>query len=228
MSRVSFVALMAAVAVLSATAAEAADIYGGSAPPPVQPYGGSAYLPSSPSNWNGAYLGAQGGMAWGSARNKVKGVSTRSADTSGGNVGLYGGVNASVGANFVVGAEADINYSGENGTSVNGGKAYRAGSDWNGTVRGRVGVAFDRIMPYATGGIAFVDNGVRGNGSSSSSTEVGMALGAGVEGKITDRVSAKLEYMYLGTPDGSHNLGKQKVESDQSSNILRLGAAYKF
>ena len=95
-------------------------------------------------------------------------------------------------------------------------------------MRGRVGVGFDRIMPYATGGLAFVDNSIRGNGNSDSSTEMGLALGAGGEGRITDRLSAKVEYMYLGTGESGMKLGNRKVDSDLSTNTLRAGIGYRF
>lgn len=226
MSRVSFVASAAAGLALSATPLLAADMYGGGTPAPAAGYGG--YVAAPPANWNGAYVGVQGGTAWGTVRNRVKGVSSRETDADGGVAGLYAGVNTHIGPNFVVGAEADVNVSGQSGTTVHGGKPYRSESDWNGTVRGRVGVAFDRVLPYATGGIAFVDNSMRGNGRNASSTELGVALGAGVEGKITDRVSAKLEYMYVGAGEANHRLGGQRVGSDLSSNTLRGGVGYKF
>ena len=41
----------------------------------------------------------------------------------------------------------------------NNGFGGRGGSDWFATVRGRLGYAFDRMMIYATGGVAFMDTG---------------------------------------------------------------------
>jgi outer membrane immunogenic protein len=38
------------------------------------------------------------------------------------------------------------------------------GLDWFGTLRARAGYAFDRVLVYATGGLAFADSGDNGNG----------------------------------------------------------------
>ena len=92
-------------------------------------------------------------------------------------------------------------------------------ANWLGTVRGRVGFAFDRALIYGTGGLAFgnvksstsvglnahcvsVDcssPNVDANGvwsGSKSSVKFGWALGGGAEYAFTDRVSLKAEYLH--------------------------------
>ena len=83
--------------------------------------------------------------------------------------------------------------------------------EWFGTVRGRVGVlATPRVLFYGTGGLAYGSikttgalAGFNGNGiavasiGSSSDVRFGWTVGAGVEGKITNNWSAKLEYLYM-------------------------------
>ncbi|WP_158816715.1 outer membrane protein [Methylocapsa sp. S129] len=86
-----------------------------------------------------------------------------------------------------------------------------ARSNWLVTLRPRVGYAFDRILLYATGGLAIAnysytsgyihDPGPPGYGNeasmgSSSSTLVGWALGAGAEYALTDHWTVKGEYLY--------------------------------
>jgi len=44
-----------------------------------------------------------------------------------------------------------------------GNRDFGGGSDWFATVRGRLGYAWDRVLVYATGGVAFTDVGSRNN-----------------------------------------------------------------
>jgi len=118
--------------------------------------------------------------------------------------------------------------------------------DWFGTFRGRIGVlATPKVLLYATGGLAYgeVDSsesiGIVPSAFSSSSTNVGWTLGAGIEGVIAGNWTAKLEYLYvdLGKVSGSFlttipALGGGFVSSNYSSrvtdNVLRVGLNYKF
>jgi outer membrane immunogenic protein len=88
--------------------------------------------------------------------------------------------------------------------------------EWLGTVRGRIGWAFDRWLVYGTGGVAFGRVGAAAditifNGpqsltltTSDSRTHTGWAAGVGVEGMITPNVSAKLEYLYADLGSETH------------------------
>lgn len=79
-----------------------------------------------------------------------------------------------------------------------------------GTVRGRIGVAMDRFLPYVTGGLAWghVETSVSGYNfnniggdntlaGSSSDTLFGWTVGGGVEYAMTERLSLKAEYLYI-------------------------------
>ena len=77
-------------------------------------------------------------------------------NTTGGLVGGTLGYNYQIG-HAVLGAEGDIDWASINGTTTTG--ACPAGcttsNSWLSTVRGRVGYAADRFLPYVTGGGAF-------------------------------------------------------------------------
>ncbi|MDH7795497.1 MULTISPECIES: outer membrane beta-barrel protein [unclassified Beijerinckia] len=128
------------------------------------------------------------------------------------------GYNYQFNSSFVGGLEADIQYA--NLTRRNGqvtpfpgylftgapGLAFAAppatvvsgnGANQNyfGTVRARLGVAFDRTLVYATGGLAY------GGGQS----RVGYALGGGVEYAFSNNWSAKLEALYIGINRNNNN-----------------------
>ena len=72
--------------------------------------------------------------------------------------------------------------------------------DVQGSIRGRVGYAFDRVLLYATGGVAFA--GINGSIStpfgydSASTTRVGWTVGGGLEYAITNNWSVRAEYRY--------------------------------
>jgi outer membrane immunogenic protein len=131
------------------------------------------------------------------------------------------GYNAQIGS-VVFGIEADIS-----GTDIDGQFRSSAGPfavpgiglvttsegvashlEWLGTVRGRIGWAFDRWLVYGTGGVAFggleasgditATNGVESLTLTASDrrTHIGWAAGVGVEGLITPNLSAKIEYLY--------------------------------
>ena len=81
-----------------------------------------------------------------------------SHDTSGALVGGTIGYNYQVGQ-AVFGIEGDIDWTNIRGSSsaVPCTTSCETSNSWLGTVRGRIGYAFDRFMPYITGGVAFGD-----------------------------------------------------------------------
>lgn len=217
MSRVSFaLALVASVA--AASTAGAADLYGSNAAPAAS-YGGyqqdgGAGGPAQ--QWTGAYAGGQIGYGWG--KDGMHGAQG----------GIFGGVQTAVGANMVVGGEAELNINGQSLHSVAGGQLLKRSSDWNGAIRARAGVAFDRVMPYGSVGVVFVDDTAKGFGATASTTKVGYMFGAGVEGKVNDKISLRGELNYVGVGNTTQNVGGVAVRSNASAAVLRTGAAYKF
>jgi outer membrane immunogenic protein len=133
--------------------------------------------------------------------------------------------------NFVLGIEAD--FQGSNiGDELD---PYRSKINWFGTVRPRVGYAFDRTMIYGTGGLAY------GNvkytvpfdfggllTTSSTDTRSGWVIGGGVEHAFTDHLSAKLEYQYINL--GTHWVGNDFFSTQATSDFhsARIGLNYKF
>ena len=142
---------LACVGVAALTgAAAAADLY---RPAPAPYYKAPAYVPAY--TWSGFYLGVNGGGGWG----RSAWDSTDGFDTSGGLVGGTIGYNYQIGQ-AVVGIEGDIDWADINGTTTAGPfchSAARPATHWLSTVRGRLGYAADRFMPYITGGAAFGD-----------------------------------------------------------------------
>ncbi len=214
--------LIAAVGLVALTApALAADM----APAPAP----RAYAKAPPPvvavwNWTGFYIGANAGGLW--ARTRVTDVDgfaslatpgtvtslTRSGFLGGGQIGY----NWQSGA-FVFGLEGD------GGWLDLGGRTFLTGTTSNsmvglrsvgyGDITGRLGYAFDRALLYVKGGYAVMDNAASFSTLASfsptfSSTNSGYTLGGGVEYKITQNWSAKVEYMHF---DFGHTLNYSLV-----------------
>ena len=91
-----------------------------------------------------------------------------------------------------------------------GHRRLRAGSstcetsnDWLATFRGRIGYAFDRWLPYITGGGAYgnvkatVSVPIAGLSASASNNQFGWTVGAGLEYAFLGNWTAKIEYLYV-------------------------------
>jgi outer membrane immunogenic protein len=168
-----------------------------------------------PYNWTGFYVGINGGGGWGNSD-----WSGSSINTSGGLVGGTLGYNWQLGQG-VFGLEGDMDWSNIRGSTTCGLTSCETQNDWLGTVRARFGYAFDRFMPYVTGGLAF--GGVQTNAAglfSTSDTKLGWTLGAGLEGAIAGPWTAKIEYLYV-------DLGNS-ANADFRANLVRAGVNYRF
>ena len=198
--------LLAGATVLALTAAQptlAADapIYKGPAPYAVALF-----------NWTGFYVGATVGYGWGDSKHcdantcALPGVVYPAFTMTGWTAGGTIGYNNQIG-NVVLGVEADYswaNITGSSPSTLGFGCAGRCLTQIQGfgTVRARLGYAFDRFLPYITGGVAFtqlnasIGNPILANGSATT-TRTNLTLGAGVEYAFTNNWSAKLEYLHV-------------------------------
>ena len=164
-------------------AAAAADL-----PPGPNYYKAPAYLPP-PYTWSGFYIGINGGGGLGRSNWDTVG----GFNVSGGLVGGTVGYNYQV-SHVVFGVEGDVDWSGIQGST--GGTS--TSNSWLSTVRGRIGYAADRFMPYITGGGAFGTINASAPGlAGGSATNAGWTHGAGLEFAIAGNWTAKAEYLYV-------------------------------
>ena len=213
----------AALAALAGTAF-AADL-----PPPAAPeyYKAPVYAPAY--NWSGFYLGINGGGGWG----RSAWTTTGGFDTSGGLVGATVGYNYQINQ-AVLGVEGDIDWADINGSTSTGcpTTSCKTSDSWLSTVRGRLGYAGDRFMPYVTGGLALGDIKASGPGlAGASSTNAGWTVGAGIEFAIAGHWTAKAEYLYadLGSFScGTACGGTPTQDVSWKANIFRGGVNYRF
>jgi outer membrane immunogenic protein len=191
-----------------------------------QPYRVPVYSPVF--NWTGFYLGINGGGGWG--RSQWDGIDK--FDVSGGLIGGTIGYNWQWGQ-AVVGVEGDIDWSGIRGsTTTLCGPGCETRNHWLATVRGRVGYAFDRFLPYLTAGLAVGD--IRANVAGfpgGSITTAGWTVGGGLEVGIVSNVSVKAEYLFvdLGNFNCGFNCGLgANGNVSFYSNIFRAGLNVRF
>jgi outer membrane immunogenic protein len=205
---------------LGIAAASAADIPRRQAMPAKAPL----YTPVPVYNWTGFYVGINGGGGWGRSDFSAP-LTSDSFRTSGGLVGGTLGYNYQVGQ-VVLGLEGDIDWSNIRGSGTCAGLSCSVRNNWLGTVRGRLGYAADRFMPYVTGGVAFGDikTSVAGFGDSSQ-TKAGWTVGGGIEAAIAGPWTAKVEYLYVDLGRGGSVLGS---DAGFKTNIVRAGLNYRF
>jgi outer membrane immunogenic protein len=170
--------------------------------PPVAPV---AYAPGAIYSWTGFYIGGQAGAGFGRSSWSDPFNGTNNAFNSG--AGFLGG--GQIGANYqlnrlVLGVEGDFSWTGlrANGTDSIG-DTIATSTNWTSTVTGRVGAAFDRLLIYGKGGVAFARDqssftDLAGNSASNAFTRTGWTAGVGLEYGITQNWSARIEYDYLG------------------------------
>ena len=163
-------------------------------------------------SWTGFYAGVNaGGVVDNATRVSLAGITAAnrfsansyaqgtypSGHTSGFTGGGQIGANYQLGNNLVFGLEADAAYTDVDHTQddplpAGAGRVFRSRLDFLGTVRGRVGYAFDRVLVYGTGGFAYgqthssvallnVANTVTRFGGAGSELQTGYAVGGGVE-----------------------------------------------
>ena len=212
---------------LTGSAALAADLPMTPPPPPVPVF-----------TWTGIYVGGQVGYAWTSGNLDFTGFDPITGTVFGSSVGgtpsgVIGGAHVGYQVEFkqwpifsssgvVVGLEGTVDGTSLSNTAAAffpdfGGTFVTAhtNADVQGSIRGRLGIAWDRALIYATGGVAFggfhtnysiagagfttpggvVVPGVFGS-NSFSNTRCGWTVGGGIDYAITNNWSVFAEYRY--------------------------------
>jgi outer membrane immunogenic protein len=201
-----------------------------------QPVLRSGYEPDPIYNWTGIYVGVTGG--YGSAEGDSSNVGT----TYSVNGGLFGG---QIGYNWQVG---QFIYGLEGGVDLTDlhGAANVAGCGMNQCsskalvlttipmMRGRVGMAMNRWMPYFTAGLVAGDTRTTTSNAVGiqkvSQTTAGWTIGAGIEVALIANWSARVEYLYadFGTTRCAVYCGLGGTSFDLTTNAIRAGVNYRF
>ena len=242
---------VAAAALLVCGGASAADL-------PTLPAAAPGY------DWSGFYIGGHVGFAT-AGSDFTATQPGRAADVTGtldlfrpydfftGQGGNFGGFQTGYNTLFqsglLLGIEADISFPGNIfgfstlATPSIGTATYSDLLEMSGSVRARIGYAFDRWLYYGTAGYAWTqdhltrtqlsDNpaGVTGGTVESKfPTRSGWTVGAGVEAPLAPHWTARLEYLYsgFGTASVTFPLAGQRFDSNLSVQEVRLGLNYQL
>jgi outer membrane immunogenic protein len=236
--------------VVALASANAADMYVPSAPGP-----GGYKDACCGFSWAGFYAGVNGGYGQSAnTENVVFFTSTgftlpgKALNAEGGFGGGQAGYNWQRGA-IVFGVEADIQGAGLTDSYRNQPDGFgdlsnaHRNIDYFGTVRARLGYAFDRTLVYGTGGFAYGginnQNSIFNAGASANlsqnTTEKGFVVGGGIEYAISPAWSLKAEYQFIDL--GSSRLFANVIplnsaetivsnKIDNSFNTVRVGLNY--
>ena len=143
--------------------------------------------------------------------------------------GVYAGYNLQS-ERLVYGLEGDVGASDVDGSGL----AYSTGvpidqsSTAFGSLRARVGIAYDPILMFATAGFAVANNELSLDGSSDSATHLGWTVGAGVEAALRDNVTSRIEYRYTDFQSRDYDIGNVTISSGYDEHSIRAGLALKF
>lgn len=199
-------------------------------------------------NWSGLYVGAHGGYSdWSLARPDDSTSPTQGVE------GGFGGGQVGVdfqlpGNGIVLGALADISFGDLDNNPITDGGTIMVNSEIDrfGTIRGRLGYSFGRVLAYGTAGAAWVKGSttevcppgaqfgfcsrVGAYTETDDFTRWGWAYGGGLEAKLTDNVSVFAEYVRLDFGTETHDLGptSNNREVDITSDTVRVGINYRF
>lgn len=195
-------------------------------------------------DWTGFYVGGHFGYGDASFGPDTHPMPEQGVALPHSATGLTGGYQLGYNRQFanriVLGIEADATF-----TSPTDGPAlarvpapFHTTIDYVGTVRGRIGYAFDRFMPYVTGGVAWGHTRIHVNDADGVTPlfpvghyQTGWTAGFGLEYAVSGNWTAKAEYEYVDLSRQAYDLsgfGLGSINVDPRIHLFKLGLNYQF
>ena len=152
--------------------------------------------------------------------------------------GFQVGYNRQLANGVVLGVEADSTFPSPEDRAKLTAAPFNTTIDYVGTVRGRIGYAFGRFMPYATGGFAWGHTHININDPGGGDVvampggyHTGWTAGLGLEFAVSGNWTAKAEYDYVDLSRRSFDLsgfGLSGVSVDPRVHLFKVGLNYQF
>lgn len=176
-------------------------------------------------DWSGFYAGVHAGRGFATAgfRNGLASASTTGEDFV---LGLHAGYARQLGP-LVLGVEVDgFNDIRANGSPTGGASAR---IEWQTSARGTVGLAYDRVLVYATGGVVLAGAEVAVATVTASGRHVGWTAGGGFGLAFTDRIVVRGEYLHRNFGETRYDLAPlPDNEVDFDNDVFRAAVDYRF
>ena len=192
-------------------------------------------------DWTGFYVGGHfgyGGGSLGPDTNPLPELGVLFPHSVTGLIGGYQvGYSRELANHVVLGIEADSTFTSPTDQSALTRMPpvpFNTTLDYVGTMRGRIGYAFGRWMPYVTGGFAWGHTHADindGRGAIVGHYQAGWTAGLGLEFAVSGNWSAKLEYEHVDLSRQFYDLsgfGLPNVNVDPRIDLVKLGLNYHF
>ncbi len=195
-------------------------------------------------DWTGFYVGGHFGYGDASFGPDTNPIPLQGALLPHSPTGLIGGFqmgyNRQLTNRVVLGVEADASFTSPLDGAALTPAPFNTTLDYVGTVRGRIGYAFGRWMPYVTGGFAWGHTHVNINADPANTSDIvssighyqtGWTTGLGLEFAVSGNWSAKLEYDHVDLSRQTYDLnafGLPGVNVDPRVDFVKFGLNYRF
>jgi opacity protein-like surface antigen len=205
--------------------------------------------------WNGPYVGAHIGTAWSDTTSTTSDTVTGAVlgsgttNTSNPNGGVQAGYDFMMSNRVVLGVVTAVSLVDSSNTTITSNPAgtivstNKGSTDWSGSVRARLGYAFNNTLMYGTGGWAWSTGSARrtqvagtaglaipGTTETVGVDHSGWTLGGGIEYAFMPQWTVFGEYRHteFGTESITFPVAQRLTKSTSTTEALTFGVNYKF
>lgn len=183
--------------------------------------------------WRGVYIGGDLGVL-SQDTSTGTGADRISIDDASALPGVHVGYNfgrwkTTASGGWLAGVELDVSVGdfGEAKSNAALGDVEREGN-FIANARLRAGYAWDRVYVYGTAGLSVTDIRIQASGNDDQDILVGGIYGIGVEYRVNDRWSTRIEALGYAFDGQKQEFNGTERDTDLDLSTLRLGVSYRF